>query len=542
MGRRSDASVASEFDYIVIGAASAGCTLAARLSEDPSVSVLLLEAGGADRNPLIHIPAGYVKTIDMSGVNWRFQTEPEAYTYQRAFPIPRGRVLGGTSSLNAMLYVRGESRDYDDWAQLGNRGWSWDEVLPYFRKTENWEGDPAPWRGKGGPLNVREQYESAAITDAVIAAAGECGFPSNPDYTCGKQDGFAYFQLTQKDGVRWSTKRAFLDAAMKRPNIRVETNAHATKIVIANRRAVGVNYLRGSVDTTVKARCEVLLCAGAVQSPQILELSGIGKPDVLQQQGIEVLHALSGVGENYQDHYIIRMVWKVVGAPTLNERSHGFALAKEIARYAIKRRGLLTTSAGIVNGNVRTRPELDTPDVQYTIAHASFKDPVKRILDREPGLTIGPTPLRPESRGSIHIKSPDALMAPAIRPNFLTAEADRRCLLEGMRIARRIVAAPSLSRYIASEVDPGRETQSDDEMLDFARRKGGTIHHPVGTAKMGRDAAAVVDERLRVHGLDRLRVVDASIMPRIVSGNTNAPVIMIAEKAADMIKQDARQA
>jgi choline dehydrogenase len=540
MKRLVGGAEAEEYDYVVVGGGSAGCTVAARLSEDPSVTVLVLEAGGRDINPLIHVPVGYVRTIDMPSLNWRFQTEPEPYTYDRPFPIPRGRVLGGTSSLNAMLYVRGEARDYDCWAQLGNRGWSWDDVLPYFRKSENWEGDPAPWRGEGGPLNVRPQYEAAEITDALIAAAGECGYPLNPDYTSGKQDGFAYFQLTQKDGVRWSAKRAYLAPALKRSNLRVETNAHTTKILLADKSASGVEYLKGSKVRMAGARREVLLCAGAVQSPQVLELSGIGQPDLLREHGIEVQHAMPGVGENYQDHYIIRMVWRITGAATLNERSHGLPLVREIIRYALTRRGMLTTSAGIVNGNVRSRPELETPDIQYTIAHASFRDPVKRILDKEPGLTIGPTPLRPESRGSIHIRSGDPLVAPAIRPKFLAAEADRRCLTEGMRIARRITGAPSLSRYIAGEADPGGEAQRDDELLDFARRKGGTIHHPVGTAKMGSDPMSVVDDRLRVHGIRGLRVIDASIMPLIVSGNTNAPVIMIAEKAADMVKQDAR--
>ena len=530
----------STYDYIVVGAGSAGCVLANRLSEDPNVKVLLLEAGGKDSNFWINIPVGFKKTMDMPGLNWLFDSEPEAYTYDRPIPIPRGRVLGGSSSINGMLYVRGQSLDYDGWAQMGNRGWSHDDVLPYFKKSEHREGPAAPERGVGGPLNVADMRENHVLLDAVIEAGDQAGYPPNPDYNSGDQDGFGYYQVTQKNGQRHSTARAFLDPVRGRPNLHIETNAHAKKLLLDGKRVLGVAYDQGGRAKEAHAGGEVILCAGAVQSPQLLELSGIGQPELLAQHGIEVVHPLPGVGENYQDHYVSRVVMRINQPITLNEQTRGLSLAAEVLKYVVAKRGVLTYTAGIIYGFVRSRPELASPDIQYHIAHASFKDAKRRILDREPGLTMGPCQLRPASRGSIHLKSGDPFAAPAIRPNFLGETLDRETHVAGLRIARQVAAAPALAHYCAAELLPGPDCETDDELLDFARGNGATVYHPVGTCKMGQDPAAVVDDRLRVHGVAGLRVIDASIMPTLVSGNTNAPTIMIAEKGADMIKQDAR--
>ncbi len=532
-------------NYIIIGAGSAGCVLAARLSEDPSVSVILLEAGGADTNPLIHIPAGFVKIMVNPSVNWMFSTASEDYLGGRALKMPRGRVLGGTSSINGMLYVRGLASDYDSWAQRGNPGWSFDDVLPYFRKSEDFQltltkGDDG-YHNTGGPMHIDQPRTRYPALDAIIDAAVECGYPRNDDYNGAGQYGFGYYQLNQKQGRRQSSYRAFVKPVEKRQNLTVIKGAHAEQILFDPAdmcKAVGVRARINGKRRDIFAISEVIVCAGAIQSPQLLELSGIGQPDRLKAIGIEVRSDSKGVGENLTDHYLTRLTWELTKPLSLNQHTRGLKLLKEVARYLISQRGSLSMPAAILGGFVKSDSALDEPDIQFLIAHASFANPAKRIFDSFPGLSIGPNQSRPHSRGHVHIVSADPSAAPAIAPRYLTAEHDRFVLVRGMKIARQIMAADCLKDLVAREVRPGPEIGNDDDLLDFARETGNTVYHPVSTCRMGPDKLAgdVVDAELRVHGMRGLRVVDASVMPQITSGNTHAPTVMIAEKAADMIK------
>jgi choline dehydrogenase len=528
------------YDYIIVGAGSAGCVMANRLSENPKNKVLLLEAGGEAKNMWIKVPVGFQKLLSHPKLNWNFETEPHESVHGRRIPIPRGKVVGGSSSINGMLYVRGNPIDFNSWSQLGNRGWGYDDVIPYFQKAETFERGGDDVRGGRGPLNVADMYERHEMINAFVDAGVEAGYEANPDYNNGHQDGFGYYQVTMKDGRRHSAADAYLEPARSRPNLTVEVNARARKLLLEGKRVVGVEYDVNGQTKEARADGSVVMCAGAVQSPQLLELSGIGDPEILSAQGIETKHALKGVGENYRDHYAARFAWRVNQKITLNEQTRGLNLVKEVAKYVFTRRGVLTWAAGIGHGFVKSRPELDTPDCQFFFAHGSF-DAMTRAFHKEPGMTIGVYQCRPESKGSIHIKAPDPNQAPAIVPNFLSDPIDQSALLGGMRVARQVGEANALAKYRSHELYPGPAIESDEALLDYARDTGATTYHVMGTCKMGtdNDPMAVVDDRLRVRGLEGLRVIDASVMPTMPSGNINAPVIMVAERGAEMLLADA---
>ena len=516
-----------EFDFIIIGAGSAGCVLAGRLSENPNNRVLLLEAGGKDWHPFIHVPAGLAKLIHLERINWAYETEPQAELEGRRMYWPRGKVLGGSSSINAMCYCRGHRRDYDDWAAAGAAGWSFDEVLPYFIKAEDQENGASEYHGTGGPLSVQNLRHTNSLSSVFIDAAVQAGHPRTDDFNGSRQRGFGYYQVTQREGRRGSSAVAYLRPARKRANLTVKTHAQATRILLDGLRATGVEYRQGR-ETLAVSGGHIILAGGAINSPQLLMLSGIGPADELRSHGIGVLHELPGVGGNLQDHLDVCTLVHCRQPISYDQQSEILAGLQ----YLLGRKGPASSNIAEAGGFVVSRHATDDrPDIQMHFVPAFLDDHGRNILPGH-GMTIHACVLRPESRGTLTLRSPDPLAAPRLQPNYLEREYDRRLMVECARLSRKIFSQDAFRPYAGEELYPGAQAESDAELLDFIRRKAETIYHPIGTCKMGIDDLAVVDPKLNVHGLEALSVVDASVMPTLVSGNTNAPTIMIAEKFA----------
>jgi choline dehydrogenase len=529
--------MAGTYDYIVVGAGSAGATLASRLSENPSVTVLLVEAGRAS-HVYSKYPISFGLLISNPQANWLYESEPEPNTANRAIPVPRGKLLGGSSAINGLVWVRGQTLDYDTWAQMGARGWSWQDVAPVFKRIENYEHGTDNGRGVGGPIHVSVVGDQNPLYDAIFEAGQQAGFKLNKDYNSEDQEGVCKTQVNIRRAKRISTAKAYLEPAMKRPNLTVVTDAPTRKVLLEGKRCVGIVYERWGRQVTVRAGREVILSAGAVATPQLLELSGIGRPDVLKAHGIEVRHALAAVGENFRDHLNGRASWKLKDKRlSYNHMARGVGSVVQAVKYLTRGDGFFSLPSAPIVTFLKTRPELATPDVQMHIVPYGIKDLKRRTLQDYPSMVIACYQLRPESLGSIHIKSPDPDAQPAIRFNFLADSIDRRCMIDGFRLSRKIMAQPAMAALRGEEVSPGEGVQSDDEILDYIRSVSHTAYHPIGTCRMGPEGpSTVVDPQLRVHGLSGLRIADASVFPTMPSGNTNAPSIMVGEKAADLIK------
>lgn len=528
------------YDYVIVGAGTAGCVLANRLSANPKNKILLLEAGQKDNYHWIHIPVGYLYCMGNPRTDWMMKTASEPGLNGRSLAYPRGKVLGGCTSINGMIYMRGQAADYDIWRQLGNVGWGWDDVLPFFKRSEgNYRGD-TEMHGGGGEWKVAKQRLSWGILESFRDAAVEFGIPKTDDFNDGNNEGSGFFEVNQKNGIRWNTSKAFLRPIKHRKNLNVITGAEIQNIVLDGKQATGVEYIRKGKRITVKVNREVLLAAGAINSPKILELSGIGRADILSDLGIELQHESNGVGENLQDHLQIRTVYKVENANTLNQEMNSIVGKMKMGlEYLFKQSGPLSMAPSQLGIFTKSAEHLATPDLEYHVQPLSL-DKLGDPLHKFPGITVSVCNLRPESVGSCHITTTDRQIQPEIKLNYLSAEKDKQIAINSVKQARQIVKAKALKKYNPQEILPGPTVQTDDDILKAAGNIGTTIFHPVGTCKMGNDIMAVVDDKLRVHGIQNLRIIDASIMPKIVSGNTASPVVMIAEKAASYILADTK--